>query len=586
MIHTFKKIALFLVLIVAISCDKDDATSDPEVIDPETENPVLDSFSDNFGAEISRSFIGTILDSNQQPISNVEITVGNSSTTTDSNGIFIINDAIVNERFAYIKASKNGYIHASRSVTPTSGVNKVTIMMLEELVAGTTSSGVSETISLSNGASVSLNGAYIKEDGSSYEGSVAVILHHLDPVNENINLQMPGMLYAANSENEERLLQTLGMLAVELRGSNGEDLNLADGTTAEIRVPVDASLLSTAPNTIPLWYFDEDRGYWIEDGEATLIGSEYVGTVTHFSFWNCDIPAEAIILCVNLSDELSNSLSNTIVIITSQTYGSRAGFTNAEGIVCGLIPSNEPLVLSVHSICNGNTIVYSENIGPFTSDSTIDITVLYQNESTETVTGTFTNCNGDLITNGYVTLTYNDEEYVDIVTDGTYEISFIRCIDDTTFVIEAIDYDTVQSSGEINYTLTSPLTNLAAISSCNDATEFITYQIDDHAPITHINNINYDINGPQIFVSASSSVGTIFFTISNITISDSALLQIELEDINGDTIGQNDTLNILLNLTALGNVGEYIDANFSGTYIDSNNVTHTIDGAVHMIRDF
>lgn len=586
MTHTLKKIALLLILIISFSCNKDDATSDPEVIDPETENPVLDSFSDNFGAEISRSFIGTILDSNQQPISNVEITVGNSSTTTDSNGIFIINDAIVNERFAYIKASKNGYIHASRSVTPTSGINKVTIMMLEELVAGTTSSGVSETISLNNGASVSLNGAYIKEDGSSYEGSVDVILHHLDPVNENTNLQMPGMLYAANSENEERLLQTLGMLAVELRGSNGEDLNLADGTTAEIRVPVDASLLSTAPNTIPLWYFDEDRGYWIEDGEATLIGSEYVGTVTHFSFWNCDIPAEAIILCVNLSDELSNSLSNTIVIITSQTYGSRAGFTNAEGIVCGLVPSNEPLVLSVHSICNGNTIVYSENIGPFTSDSTIDITVLYQNESTETVTGTFTNCNGDLITNGYVTLTYNDEEYVDIVTDGTYEISFIRCFDDTTFVIEAIDYDTVQSSGEINYTLTSPLTNLAAISSCNDAIEFITYQIDDHSPITHINNIGYDINGPQIFVSAASSVGTIFFTISNITISDSSLLQIELEDINGDTIDQSDTLNIILNLTALGNVGEYIDANFSGTYIDSNNVTHTIDGAVHMIRDF
>lgn len=586
MIHTLKKLALFILLIIAISCDKDDATSDPEVIDPETENPILDSFSDNFGAEISRSFIGTILDSNQQPISNVEITIGSSSTTTDSKGIFIINDAIVHERFAYIKASKNGYIHASRSVAPTPGVNKVTIMMLEELVTGTTSSGISETISLSNGASVSLNGAYIKEDGSAYEGSVDVILHHLDPVNTDTELQMPGMLYAANSDNEERLLQTLGMLAVELRGSNGEDLNLADGTTAEIRVPVDASLLSTAPSTIPLWYFDEDRGYWVEDGEATLIGSEYIGTVTHFSFWNCDIPAEAIILCVNLSDEFSTPLSNTIVLITSQTYGTRGGFTNAQGVVCGLVPSNEPLTLSVHSTCDGNTLVYSESIGPFTSDSTIDITVTYQSESTETVTGTFTNCNGDLITNGYVTLTYNDEQYVDIVTDGTYEINFIRCIDDTTFIIEAIDYDTVQSSGEVNYTLTSPITNLASISSCNNATEFITYQIDDHSPITHINNINYEVNGPQIFVSASSNVGDIFFTISNITISDSSLLVIELEDINNDSINQNDTLNIILNLTALGNVGEYIDANFSGTYIDSDNVTHTIDGAVHMIRDF
>lgn len=590
MTHTLKKIALFILLIIAISCDKDDAITDPEVIDPDTENPVLDSFSDNFGTEISRSFIGTIIDSNQQPISNVEITIGNSSTTTDSKGIFIINDAIVHERFAYIKASKNGYIHASRSVAPTPGVNKVTIMMLEELVAGTTSSGVSETISLSNGASVSLNGAYIKEDGSTYEGNVDVILHHLDPVNTDTELQMPGMLYAANSDNEERLLQTLGMLAVELRGSNGEDLNLADGTTAEIRVPVDASLLSTAPSTIPLWYFDEEKGYWIEDGEATLIGSEYVGTVTHFSFWNCDIPADAINLCVHITDEDGLNLSNTEVTITSQIYGTRGGYTNNNGYVCGLVPSNETLVLNIMGLCDNSTteIVYSETIGPYNQNSSIDIILppVVTESLLETINGTFSNCDGSPVTNGYVQLDYLGLNFVDIVTDGTYQINVIRCSTTTNFSIEGINSDAIQTTGEINYTFTSPETNLTNIFSCNDVAEFVTYQIDDNPVITHINNVYYDVGGPQIYVSASSNAGTIFFTISNITISDSSLLQIELEDINGDTIDQSDTLNITLNLTALGDVGEYIDANFSGTYIDSDNVTHTIDGAVHMIRDF
>ena len=116
-------------------------------------------------------------------------------------------------------------------------------------------------------------------------------------------MQMPGMLYAENENGAERMLQTLGMLAVELRGSGGEDLNLAEGSTSEIKVPVDASLMSIAPNTIPLWYFDEVNGYWKEEGQATLQGNMYVGTVSHFSFWNCDIPTEAITLCVTATNE-------------------------------------------------------------------------------------------------------------------------------------------------------------------------------------------------------------------------------------------------------------------------------------------
>ena len=168
-------------------------------------------------------------------------------------------------------AEKAGFIHASRAVVPSSGTNKVRIMMLPETIAGSTASGTQETIALANGASVALEGDYIKADGTNYTGNVNVIMHHLDPVDENMQDQMPGMLYAANAQNEEVMLQTFGMLAVELRGSGGEDLNIAEGSSAEIRMPLDASLLNDAPATIPLWYFDEVNGYWIEDGQATLV---------------------------------------------------------------------------------------------------------------------------------------------------------------------------------------------------------------------------------------------------------------------------------------------------------------------------
>lgn len=44
-------------------------------------------------------------------------------------------------------------------------------------------------------------------------------------------------------------------------------------------------------------------------------------------------------------------------------------------------------------------------------------------------------------------------------------------------------------------------------------------------------------------------------------------------------------INITYNLTALGEVGEFIDINFNGSYEDNDGITHTINGEVHVLRD-
>ena len=55
---------------------------------------------------------------------------------------------------------------------------------------------------------------------------------------------------------------------------------------------IPADQLSSAPAQIPLWYFDEEKGVWQEEGFAKREGNKYVGTVTHFTDWNCDDPTE------------------------------------------------------------------------------------------------------------------------------------------------------------------------------------------------------------------------------------------------------------------------------------------------------
>ncbi|WP_299124992.1 hypothetical protein [uncultured Winogradskyella sp.] len=596
---------LILVLLFALvsltSCQKDDSPSGGE-----QQEIIPDTFSEYFGNEISRNFLGNVIDTNKNPIEGVTITIGNETATTDINGVFIINNVNVKERFGYIKAEKAGYIHGSRSVVPSNGTNKVTIMLLEATVVGTVSSGSAETVSMANGSSVSFDGNFAKEDGSVYTGSVNVIMHHLDPADDDMSMQMPGMLYAENINGAERMLQTLGMLAVELRGDNGEDLNLADGSTSEIKIPVDASLMGMAPATIPLWYFDEVNGYWKEEGQATLQGNMYVGNVSHFSFWNCDIPAEAITLCVSATDDDDNILSNLYISITSATFGSRGGYIDDNGEVCGFVPSGETLELGVFSygIC-GNEPLYYQVIGPFSEDSSISVIVPENADLiAETVIGSFNTCDDNAVTDGYVQLLYAGQTFTDAVSDGSFEINLLRCEEDSTFKIKASDYVNLQTTDSISYTFTTPLTDIGTISACNAITEFIQYTIDDGETIfiidgiqTGFSEVSDAVNGPRLNISGfgnSTGNNTCFYLMGVLddTNYEGTYDTFDWNDPNdtGFNIQEcinmsNTNNNIVYNLTSFGGVGEYIDINFSGDYEDYDGNPHTINGIVHVFRD-
>ncbi|MAN27797.1 MULTISPECIES: hypothetical protein [Mesonia] len=615
-----KKILILFSLIIFISCSNDDDFSAPEnqeVENPENpnpENPTID-LSQNFGDEVSRDFIGQIIDADHNPIQEVSIHIGNSSSTTDENGIFIIKEANVHENFAYITASKSGYINGSRALVPTEGTNELSIMLLEKNTTATVNSGSAETVSLANGAAVDLAGNYQDSEGNDYSGSVKVSMHHLNPYDEDMFNQMPGMLYAANTENEERMLQTFGMLAVELEGANGESLNLAEGSTATIHVPLSAELLAQAPATIPLWHFDEEKGYWVEDGEATLQGNEYVGTVSHFSFWNCDIPAEAVNYCLTITDENNIPLSQVRVTISSEEYGTTSGITNGDGEVCGLIPSGETLEINFYT--NGACSIeafYTANIGPINDDTseTISINLPAENEVIlETITGTFNNCEGNPVSSGYVTMTSANNTfnnfYANVEADGSFEISILNCqnnsLEGDSFILTGDDYDNFQTTGDITYTFTTPTTDVGNLVSCNDVEEFIQYSIDNGETEFYafsdieatFEALNPNYNAPLITIYTNGSQNTCFYLMGILNetpyVGEYNYLNWNNQDEVGfdfsecSNISGGDDNNIIINLNSIGEVGEYIDINFSGDYLDYNGNPHTITGTIHVLRD-
>jgi len=145
---------------------------------------------------------------------------------------------------------------------------------------------------LTNGSKAKLDANTVtNSDGSAYNGNVNLSVGYLDPTSEDFSNLIPGGdMQAQTSNNTPATLYSYGIIKVEMKNDAGADLKIKSGNTSEITVDIPPSMEATAPATIPLWYYDDATGLWKEEGTATKQGDKYVGTVAHFSDWNCDTP--------------------------------------------------------------------------------------------------------------------------------------------------------------------------------------------------------------------------------------------------------------------------------------------------------
>jgi hypothetical protein len=579
-------LVLFTISIVFIGCNPDD---DNITINP---NPV--DFSKNFGASASRDFIGQVVNADDQPIQGATVKIGSITAQTDANGVFIISGASVYENFAYITATKTGYNDGSRALIPTTGKNKVKIMLTEFAPTMTIASGTASEVSIYSGTKIKFDGAFQTESGMPYSGNVSVCMFHLTPSNPDVDDLMPGMLYAQDALGQERLLETYGMLQVELRGSDGQKLQLATGHTAQITMRIDDTQLAVAPATIPLWHFDEVNGYWKQEGSATKIGNNYVGNVSHFSWWNCDIPLVSINLSARVVDAFGNPLSDILVALQRSGNGdTRCGVTDNNGAVSGIVPANESLTIKITNPCG---TLYTGTIGPFATDTTLPDIVINNTLVTPTlVQGSVLDCNNTNVTNGYVVLRGTPESgspSIIPISNGVFSINRIYCNGDTQFSLEAFDFDNSQSSNIQNYNFTPTLTNVGSIITCTAVTELIWHQIDNR-PAKYFTHGFYgettsaDGLPGGLHLTAASADGDVLSIWSynaNIVPGNytSADFYVDSDELYIDVSTVN---TIIFHVNSIGPVGGYIDLSFSGTYTeDNNNVVHTVNGQAHIKR--
>ena len=456
-----KLILLLTVISLSFSCSSDSNSN--------SNNDNI--FAENFGNVANRNFIGQIVNENSQPIEGVEIKIGSITKHTDSKGVFVIKNAEVYEKFAYITAKKAGFINGSRTVVPNSGSNTIKIMMLTATVQATVASGTASNVTLSNGTKVAFDGTFKTEAGAAYSGIVKVMMHHLDPSDATTKDKMPGSLMAQNATGSQRILETYGMMNVELQDASGNKLQIANPTSIEM--PINALQSASAPNTIPLWYFDETAGYWKEEGSATKVGNKYIGTVKHFSWWNCDVQFPTVSLGITVVNSNQDPMAGVRVelVRNNQNGGWNVpGYTNVVGQVSGLVPANETLTMNIYSnntVC-GNQVVHTQQIGPFSTNTALPIVVISTSSlNTTIVQGTLTNCNNDNVTNGYVWLQTAGQFLYTQVTNGSFSFSVLNCSSAAaSFTLQGFDLDTMKLTSQQTGILNNQTVTLGAIEAC------------------------------------------------------------------------------------------------------------------------
>lgn len=271
-------ITSIILAIIANSC-VDSNTNKPEEA-PQTSTPIS----------------GMIYDENGNVLSGATVLSGNNQATTDPTGYFNINvDTLIGNRYV-LRIQKDGYFDRiySKMVSDTMDYPIQLIKKEQSNFVALKEFNANEGVIIDvNGATVTIpESSLAKSDGSDYNGKVGISVVYLSPASTPaMEPLMPGAdLMAIANDGDTVPLISYGMVNVEMTDEIGNPLQLKDGCEAYLKYPAPKGFSSH--DTIPLWYFNEESGLWVEEGYSTRQGDKYVGSVRHFTWWNCDIKLE------------------------------------------------------------------------------------------------------------------------------------------------------------------------------------------------------------------------------------------------------------------------------------------------------
>jgi len=329
-----------------------------------------------------------------EPISDAQIFINSEVYASDENGIVITQPYNISSLGLKSEITASGYESLVKLVNgPQDGIIKEKVILFKATYT-TISTGAKGIID--GGGTLTLPSNLVASNGSSFTGEVTVKSKHLNPDNKDFLLSAPGNLLALNASNEYQQLASLGMYMIELYDASGEELNIPNGSSAIIEFPIADKNKDAIGSEIPLWYMDESTGIWKEDGVAKVEGDFMVAEVSHFTWWNCDLPYDFAVICLVFLDVDGEVLVGLEVGFSVNGVGFGVTTTDANGSILAKIPIGESVDLTYFL---DGVEIGTQTISPF--DENVRKDIVNTNLSFSSIFGVGLDCDMNPLVNGY-----------------------------------------------------------------------------------------------------------------------------------------------------------------------------------------
>lgn len=573
-----------------------------KTLDPIAPIPNPSGTTPDLTTTVNSSVSGYVTDQNETAVLNATVQVGSTTTTTDKYGFFQALNVQVVQNAAVVTIGKPGYFKTYKTYIAEAGKPTVLrIKLIPKTISGNINGNTGGVITLPNNTSITYpaNALINAASGVAYTGSASISAYWIDPTGADLNRIMPGDLRGLNTQGNLQLLTTYGMVAVEMNGSGGELLQIATGKKATLSIPIPFSIAGSAPASIPLWYFEEAKGLWKQEGVATKTGNNYVGDVSHFSFWNYDAPSNYVQFNCTVVTANGQPVPYVVVKISvvNNPWNYANGYTNTTGYLNGAVPANQQLLLEVFNSSTCGIPVFTQTFT--TTNVNVSFgTITVPAAVVTTINGTVLNCANLPVTNGFIILQigFSFAKYA-LSNTGTYSVVQLACngLNNVTLIGE--DVTAAQQSNAAVYPIMPGLNAIPTFQACGvSTTQFFNYVVNGtpvnySVPPDTINlggggtNNSYSVDAKRSPFS-QATVSNISFTTAGIAVgSVQNLLSFSMPAIPpNSTIGTP----IGVNITELGSIGQFIAGNFAGTITGPGptNTPYNITGNFRVKRTF
>lgn len=565
--YSFMIAVLFTLILILEGCDE--ASVDPVVPG---------------GGSTNTTVAGIVLDENKQPVSGATVTAHGNTMQTGAGGEFVFNNITVPEGRFFVNVTKSGYFNATKGEIPKSGdITTMKIVMMQKTVTHTVNSTTGGSADLTNGSKVELQpNSVVMQNGSPYNGTINMSVAYMDPTSTSFTETVQGGDMAAlRTDSSSATLYSYGILKVILEGTGGEPLQLSQGSSSNITSTIPASMVSSAPSTIPLWFFDEQTGLWREEGTATKQGDKYVGTVSHFTDWNCDHPGE-IGRITGFIYDCNNQPAPGLTV----KVGQMTAITDASGQYTRNVPAGISFQVSVEASQNFGISAGPINVAPVPVGGNTNLTALSV-PCNPIIKGVFTDCNGNQV-NGMVSIRW-DNQIQAISPNGINGFSIMVAPNKPATI------RFVSAGGQIkDTTIQTPSTpttlDLGTIKMCTGVTNCENSFTINGAGF---NNVFYNLNPTVaigVFFPADNETGT-----SAVGSNQDFIALFFPGNTTGTFTNQNANLklqgmifqateSVTVNVTEYEAVGGIIKGSFSGTFENINQQSAQVSGVFCVTR--